>query len=95
MASRKGRGRNRAHTYHRPRAKSALQFQATHHCPECGKWAFPTRDDAEVSARQVHPGATMHFYRCLGLWHYSSWSADKQALRTEQLYIDEPEADAC
>lgn len=82
MPSRKKkRNANRHHTYRRPRDRAGLKFTGAHHCPECGKWCYRTRDDAEAAVRKTHPGATVHYYRCKSngeeWWHYTSMSAEQ------------------
>jgi hypothetical protein len=78
MPSRKGRGRHRQHTYHRPPdASGNRKLWGSHRCPECGKWCYASRDAAESSVQQLHPGATVHYYRCLGWWHFTSMTAEQ------------------
>jgi hypothetical protein len=54
-------------------------FTGSHHCPECGKWCYRTRDDAVSAVRQSHPGAAVHYYKCESYgqdwWHYTSMAA--------------------
>jgi len=86
MASSKGRGRRREHVYRRPRDKAGIRVRGSHHCPECGKWCYLARSDAEVAVRQQHPGATVHYYTCESngqeWWHYTAMEAwQVEALR--------------
>ena len=79
MPSKRGRDRKRQHVYRRPKDRPGLKFTGSHHCPECGKWCYRTRDDAEAAVRQAHPGTTVHYYRCESTgdtwWHYTSMTA--------------------
>ena len=97
MASKKGRGSGkRQHTYKRPKDRSGARFTGSHHCPDCGKWACRTRDDAEAAARYFHPGIPMRFYKCEKnneWWHYTSMSADKIARYREQRAVTDDEED--
>jgi hypothetical protein len=95
MPSRRGRDRRRQHVFRRPKETSGARFRGTHHCPECGKWCFPARDDAQDSARRAHPGVTVHFYQCAGWWHYTSMDA----AQVEEIRIreapDEDDGERC
>lgn len=83
MASKRGRSKKRQHTYRGARTKPGLMFTGSHKCPECGKWCYPTRDDAEQAVRSMHPGATVHFYKCQlspqAWWHFTSMTAEQVA----------------
>ncbi len=101
MPSKKGRGKKRRHVYHRPKERAGLKFTGSHRCPECGKWCYRTRDDAEAAIRQAHPGASGHYYKCESTgqewWHFTSMTADQvgeiRALRAEDELLDEHEAE--
>lgn len=75
MPSKKGKGRRRQHVYRRPKDGSNLRFRAQHHCSVCGKWCYENRDQAEAAVRLLHPGSTVHYYRCQGWWHFTSMTA--------------------
>ena len=77
MPSRKGKAKRRQHTYRRPRADGGTALRAYSRCPQCSKWCFETRADAEAAVRVIHPGVTMRFYRCAGSWHYTSMTAEQ------------------
>lgn len=80
MPSKRGKGNKRQHVYRRPKEQPPAKRPGTHHCPDCGKWCYRTRDDAEAGAKQVHPGVPMHYYKCLPgntWWHFSSMPAHK------------------
>ena len=94
MPSRRGRQKKRQHAYRRPKDKPGSKFTGSHLCPECGKWCFLTRDDAEAAARRAHPGATCRFYQCESTgydwWHYTSMNADQVAdIRARQAVTDD------
>lgn len=99
MASKNGRDKRRAHVYRGPRERPGLKLTGSHHCAECGKWCFASRDDAEATVRQVHPGAVVHYYRCSGWWHYTSMTAaqvgdiraDEAVLPDDQGAWDDPD----
>jgi uncharacterized protein with PIN domain len=82
VSSRNGRDRRRQHVYRRPKDRPGIKAAGSHLCPECGKWCYETRDDAEAAVRQAHPGATVHYYRCESRgkqwWHYTSMTAEQQ-----------------
>lgn len=92
MASKRGRSKKRAHTYRGPRDRGGNRFTGLHRCPDCGKWCYLSRDDAEATVRQAHPGAQVHYYRCGGFWHYTSMEAWKVTdIRTRDAVLpDEP-----
>lgn len=79
MPSKRGRGRQRQHTYRKPKGGSNLRFRGQHHCPACGKWSYSTRDEAMSAVRLLHPGATVHYYKCAGWWHFTSMTAEQVA----------------
>lgn len=98
MPSKKGRARHRQHVYRGPKDRPGRKMTASHHCPECGKWCYRTRDDAEAAVGMLHPGATMHYYKCAGWWHYTSmtaqqvtWLKDYEAGEDEDYGDGEPE----
>jgi hypothetical protein len=80
MPSKRGRSKKRQHTYHRPKERPGRRVSGTHRCPECGKWCFRVRSDAEAYVRQMFPGAVCHYYRCNpdddgSWWHFTSMNA--------------------
>jgi hypothetical protein len=75
----KNKGRRRQHVYKRSKDTGNRAFHGRHHCPECGKWCYGDRGEAETAARILHPGATVHFYLCAGWWHFTSMTADQVA----------------
>lgn len=98
MASKKGRGGKRKHVYRRPKDQPGAAFPGSHHCPDCGKWCYRTRTDAETAAQQLHPGVPMRFYKCLpaeAWWHFTSMSADQMgAIRARQAVVTEEAEDS-
>jgi len=41
----------------------------------------------------MHPGATVHYYRCDGFWHYTSMSAEQvESLKTRRFDEDDDDA---
>lgn len=98
MPSKKGRDKRRQHVYRRPRDRPGLMFPGSHLCPECGKWCYRTRADAEDAARQAHPGSVMRFYQCESggrdWWHCTSVSADRMGeLRAVRAVTGDEEPD--
>lgn len=93
MASKKGRNKKRGHVYRGPRDRAGGRFTGLHRCPDCGKWCYLSRADAEATVRQVHQGAQVHYYTCGEYWHYTSMAAWKvHDIRTREAGIpDEPE----
>lgn len=96
MASKNGRDKNRQHVYRRPKDRPGLIPVNCYLCPDCGKWAYQTRGDAETAARQAHPGAVMRFYQCESAprdrWHYTSMTADQVAqIRARRAAPDDAE----
>lgn len=93
MASKKGRSKRRGHVYRGPSDRAGGRFTGLHRCPDCGKWCYLTRDDAESTVRQVHGGVSVHYYKCGEFWHYTSMEAwQVQDIRTREAVIpDEPE----
>lgn len=77
MASKKGRNKRRGHVYRGPGDRAGNRFTGLHRCPDCGKWCYLTRDDAEATVRQVHQGSQARYYRCGEFWHYTSMEAWK------------------
>lgn len=99
MPSKRGRSRNRQHVYRRPKDRAGLKFTGSHRCPECGKWCYRTRDDAESAARKAHPGSVMRFYQCTSTgqdwWHCTSVSADQMGeLRASRAVTGDGELNA-
>lgn len=91
MASRRGRDKRRQHTYRPVRNVSA--FPGRKRCPECGKWCFSSRADAEAAVRIIHPGATVRYYQCTGWWHYTSMSAEQEAaIRAERSILPDEDS---
>ena len=82
MPSKRRKNSRRQHAYHRPKPKPG-RFAGSHHCPECGKWCFATRADAEASVRRAFPGQTTRYYRCESAdgewWHFTSMTAAEVA----------------
>jgi hypothetical protein len=106
LPSRKGKAKRRQHTYRRPKTAEGARLRTYSRCPQCGKWCFAARADAEAAVRVVHPGATMRFYRCGASWHYTSMTAFqveeirvRRAEELEEYYpgeqYDYPEETAC
>jgi hypothetical protein len=102
MPSKRGKGKKRQHVYRRPKARPGAKFPGSHHCPECGKWCYRTRDDAQDAVRQMHPGATVHYYECTteagAWWHFTSMTAAQvEDIRARESVLppDEPEEFAC
>ena len=78
VPSKNGSWRHRQHTYKRRGSESGnRRLWGSHRCGQCGKWSYKSRDDAEAAVRIMHPGATVHYYRCDGFWHYTSMSAEQ------------------
>jgi hypothetical protein len=99
MASRRGRNKKRQHTYRGAKSRPGIKFTGSHRCPQCGKWCYPTRDDAEAAVGQIHPGSTVHYYKCLlsesQWWHFTSMSADQvRDIRVLQAFDEGPEETA-
>jgi hypothetical protein len=98
MPSKRGRDKKRQHVYRRPKDRPGAKFTGSHHCPECGKWCYRSRDDASDAVRQVHPGAVVHYYECGDWWHFTSMTAEQVAViraRESVMPPDEPEEFAC
>jgi hypothetical protein len=94
MPSKRGRGRQRQHTYRKPKEGGNLRFRGQHHCPACGKWAYTSRDEAISAVRLLHPGATVHYYKCLGWWHFTSMTAQQVSdIRAQGAVITEDDED--
>lgn len=81
MASKRGRSKKRQHTYRGAQSKPGLMFTGSHRCRECGKWCYPSRYFCEAAVRVIHPGATVHYYRCQDSpehwWHFTSMTAEQ------------------
>lgn len=88
--------KKRQSTYRKPEDRAAGKFTGTHHCPECGKWCFATRDDAVAGARYFHPGVKMRYYRCPDgseeVWHYTSGSRQGRTGNSSDSEFREPDA---
>jgi len=98
MPSKRGRGKKRQHVYRRPKDRPGAKFPGSHHCPVCGKWCYRSRDDAQDAVRQMHPGATVHYYLCDEWWHFTSMDAGQVGdIRARESVVtpDEPEEFAC
>jgi len=99
VPSRRGRNKNRRHAYKQPKGRAGIKFTGSHHCPECGKWCYQTRDDAEAAARQVHPGAVMRFYLCESTgqewWHITSMTADQVSEIRAEMTAEETQDLVC
>jgi len=99
VASNKGKRSNRTHVYRKPKDRAGSKFTGSHHCPECGKWCFRTRDDAVAAVRLLHPGSQARYYKCkssgVTWWHYTSMDAEQvgEIRAREAVYEDEDNDD--
>jgi hypothetical protein len=96
VASKKGRGKKRGHVYRGPRDRGGGRFTGLHRCPECGKWCYLSRADAETTVRQVHQGSQARYYRCGEFWHYTSMEAGQvQDIRTREAVLPDDPGGPC
>ncbi|HEY1705552.1 MAG TPA: hypothetical protein VGG75_38190 [Trebonia sp.] len=94
MTSKRRRNKHRTHTYHKPPAQNNRKVRGHHHCARCGKWCYVSRAEAEAAVRTLHPGATVHFYKCGDWWHFTSMTAEQvEGIRQRQAQAAEDEDD--
>jgi hypothetical protein len=97
VASKRGAARRRGNPRRKPKEQAGGVLRAYSKCAGCGKWCYPSRAYAEAAVRLLHPGVTMHFYKCAlaeeKWWHYTSMTAARERAVREQRARGQAQAD--
>jgi hypothetical protein len=57
------------------KAPRRTEFMPAATCPDCGKRAYASKQEAKRGAARIYPGVRMRFYQCGQWWHMTSQGA--------------------